>query len=560
MKPFQRRSIPTLKQKKIRKGLHSIVKRSYPVGEEDYFRLFRDETLPIQVRFKKEAPNLTVKVNTDISGQWEDRPMKLLENGDYGCELRLDHCGLFQFKVKYSYNEGKTWYLDNVPHTYVYVDPPSIKNLNLYTLIPKISGHFGKWKELLHHIHKQGFNAVHLLPITLLDTSLSPYAAKDFFSIDPTYLDPNDQGDVWQQFDSFVEEAKSLGIKLCFDLVVNHVGVTSNITQNCPNWIATDEQEEDAFKRAGCWDHLNWIKWRDLALLKYDHPNRNVRNELWNYMKEYVLFWSHYANYTDGLIRFDNLHSTNRAFSVTIFKEVHEKFPNLAILAELFTDLNAIERMVFEHGIHLLMATPWISPYAQQMREFTLFLHQVYPKIRYLFPINSHDSGSPTEEYGSPHATIPRYFISALMGTGCTGMTQGAEFGTPQKIKFIGPAEEIPLSRETWGFDFSKEIGKINHLKQKYELFNQGRNISFIDGGHGALLAAYRHDEEGNKFILISNLDTQNSYQLGIDLSSILPKNARLLVDQMDQSEIPVTSSHIEFYVEPCGVNAWKVI
>jgi len=81
-----------------------------------------------------------------------------------------------------------------------------------------------------------GFNAVHLLPITTLDTSESPYAAMDLFDIDHSYLVKGSRQGGLSQLEEYIAEARTLNIRLCFDLVLNHVGVHSAMARRAPDW------------------------------------------------------------------------------------------------------------------------------------------------------------------------------------------------------------------------------------------------------------------------------------------------------------------------------------
>ncbi len=81
-----------------------------------------------------------------------------------------------------------------------------------------------------------GFNSVHLLPVTTLDTSESPYAANNLFDIDPSYLPGGSPQDGWAQLDEYVGVDKALAICMCFDLVLNNMGGTSMRARRVPDW------------------------------------------------------------------------------------------------------------------------------------------------------------------------------------------------------------------------------------------------------------------------------------------------------------------------------------
>ena len=208
-------------------------------------------------------------------------------------------------------------------------------------------------------------------------------------------------------------------------------------------------------------------------------------------------------------------------------------------------------------GINLLMATPWFSSYAANLRDFIGFVHREYNQIRYLFPINSHDSGSPAQEYGSAQATVPRYTVSLLLGTGYAGTTQGVEYGLEKKIKFIGRQKKLELSAHTWGLDFSDFFSTVHAIVETNPLFQCGGNIQFIDHGHPAALGAWRFDpkQPQNGFLVIANLDTNNEQTLKVNIEANVPLlKGRTLIEQFSGDEVVVDVSEIEFKLPPCGI------
>lgn len=562
MQKLKHRLIPPLKKTAVKKGANYIEKRSFPTGFQNFFRVYENSTLPLSVTFKDPLPQLEVALYSNISGLWKDHTFEQINEREFQLNLTLERCGRFLFKVKYRFLGSQNWYWDTVPHTAFYVDPLSLKNLKMYTLIPNISGTIKDWITLLHHIKELGFNAVHMLPITQLDLSESPYSAHDLFTIDPNYGNPEDERALLDQFADFVETAKQLGIRLCVDLVMNHIGITSRMLKECPDWMASDESSPDSFKRAGCWDNHVWKTWGDLVLIKYDHPNQHIRYHIWQYMRDYALFWANYAAYTEGLVRFDNLHSMNPHFFQYLMKAIQKEFPRLLIFAELFSDQHTCERYVFESGIHMLLATPWVTPYAHQMREFLQFIHKVHNRIRYFTPLNSHDSGSPKEEFGDVMATIPRYLLCTILGTGLTGFTQGVEFGLPKKIQFIGLHPQMEITAKSWGHDFTGAVKLIHSLMEQYSYLQEGGNLQFVDQNHPAVIAGHRFNPSNQQegFLVVVNLDTKGNQEIAISCKKCFPQiHTGTVINVITQEVVPVEKGAIKLLLSPCDYKIFKV-
>lgn len=458
-----------------------------------------------------------------LQNKWGFVELEKIDSNNFSKIIKFKKCGLFHFRLLYQIEGDKTYYWDTQSYTRLTVEPSESHNLSLYSYIPNVSGKISDWIKDFVKIKELGFNAIHILPFTTLDTSQSPYSAKDLFQIDPSYLEVTKLRKEKKNLDDLIKACTDNSLKLCVDLVFNHIGITSNIAQNSPHWLQTDPLEDNGIKRAGCWHYDHWIKWNDLALIDFDHPDENIKKDIWDYMISYALYWAEIANRTGGMIRLDNLHSTNFLFIEKALAAMKLKFPDLIIQAELFADDYAINKYMSKCNINLMLATPWLNPYASDFRNQIINLHRIYTEKRYIFPVNSHDSDSVSEMYGGSEAIIPRYTATALMGTGCTGMVQGAENGISKKLVFIGNQgrtefKEIP--------EFRNQIAIINQTKNSYKTFQIGQNIEFIDNENAAVLACMRYGKQFNEpdFIIIANFNNKGHQPLSLNLSNVQNK------------------------------------
>jgi hypothetical protein len=556
--PFE---IPELKSRNIRIGKKGLLRRSFPVVPDEFFRIYQNDDLHLEVEFQQEDTRAKVFLYTNIDcleDEWRELEFKQEKDNIYSLSYKVRLCGSYKFKLKYSLDDGKTWYWDRVPFSHVIVDPEASKDIRMYTMIIPVSGTISDWIELLPHIAGLGFNAIHLLPITSLDISESPYSAHDLFSIDKAYSG-KENGYGFADFEKFVEKAKELGIRLCFDLVFNHIGIRSRMVRMCPEWIVPDKSEKDGLKRAGCWHMNSWLKWGDLVKIYYDHPHPDIRSDIWDYMKKYSLFWSHFAQLTGGMIRLDNLHSSHEGFVASLLKELRSAYPNLVIMAEYFTDSNTIMKKSAEGQINLFLANQWEYPYAYNIRNYLNYIHYIGRKVRFHIPITTHDTGAPAQLFGKAEAAVPRYAITTLMGTGQTGIVQGVEHGYPEKIDFIGRKEKYKFKDNLY---IAEGIRNINRVLTESSVFHQDGNLEFIDNGHGAVLGALRRlDRESDEgYLIFANLDVHNGYHLQVDLSSFLKNTKQIQMEDRisgDRHESQV--SNIEIDIEPCGVRIFRI-
>jgi len=424
--------------------------------------------------------------------------------------------------------------------------------------IPTVSGTVADWEADLKRIQDMGFNAIHLLPVTPLDTSESPYAAKDLFDIDASYLVEGTRQDGLTQFEEYVEAAKALNIRLCFDLVLNHVGVNSTMAQRAPDWIVPDQDQPDGLKRARFWSNQGWQTWDDLVLINYEHPSEAIRAEIWRYMTEYVLFWAKYGHETGGFVRFDNLHSSDAEFVQSVKLALRAEYPQLAVLAEFFTDERTLLDTIPKLELNLTLATPWNYKFVPELREYLNYIHRVSQQVRYFMPITSQDSGAPAQEFGTANSTVPRYVAAALLGTGATGVPQGVEFGEQSKIEFIGrkPKMAVPAKPR-----FANFIGRVNAILSDHKAFQSGGNCRFVDNGHPAVMAAFRSDPEAKElgFLVICNFDTANPQSFTIDLADLLGTQEPFLCSELLSCETQALAEpRLELLLQPCAAQVLK--
>ncbi|MGC9976257.1 MAG: alpha-amylase family glycosyl hydrolase [Syntrophales bacterium] len=556
--PFE---IPELKSRNMRMGKERLLRRSFSIVPDDFFRIYQNDDLHLEVEFQEEDSPTKVFLYTNIDctkDEWQVLPFEREGDRTFTLSYKARLCGSYEFKLKYSLDDGKTWYWDRVPFSHVIVDPGSLKDIRMYTMIIPASGTISDWIELLPHIRGLGFNAVHVLPITSLDVSESPYSAHDLFSIDKAYSGKED-GYGFGDFEKFVEKAQELGLRLCFDLVFNHIGIRSKMVQTCPEWIVPDTDEKDGMKRAGCWHMNSWLKWGDLVKIYYDHPHPDIRGDIWDYMKKYSLFWSHFAHLTGGMIRLDNLHSSHEGFVASLLTELRGSYPNLVIMAEYFTDSNTVMKKAEEGQVNLFLANQWEYPYAYSLRDYLNYIHYIGRKVRSHIPITTHDTGAPAQLFGKAEAAVPRYAITSLMGTGQTGIVQGTEYGHPEKIDFIGRKEKYTFKNNLY---IAESIRNINRVLTESPVFHRDGNLEFIDNDHGAVLGALRRMGKGTDkgYMVFANLDVHNGYHLQIDISSFIKNTRTIQMEERisgEQHETQVNNVGID--IEPCGVRIYRM-
>lgn len=555
---MERRSVPVLRTVK---GLPDDIMFLYPYRNEKIIRAYRDKNLHLELEISRWNSETIVEIYADFPDKYQKTRWKYhrMENsrGRFFFDIIFSKCGLYEFKIRYSRDGGKTWQWNSIPDRKILVDPPGMKNLRVYTLIPNSSGNITEWKKKLKEISQLGFNAVHLLPVTAMGKSESPYSAVDLFDIDHSYADKDRKESALDQFEEFVEEAKNLGIRLYLDIVINHINPESIPAVECGNWIVKDDSEKDGFKRAGCYHQNSWIRWDDLVLINYENPDSKTNYEIWNYMYHYVDFWANYADYTGGGLRFDNLHSSNSLFMIFLSGKLKSDYPDIILLGEYFTSSENFYKNVPQWQLNLVLGNPWEYHLLPELRKYIRKIHSE-GGLKYFLPLTTHDTETPSNVYGSPCSTVPRYTAYALCGTGQTGIVQGTETGIPEKIKFIGRNN---TSADFGNKDFKKEILTVNRILEQESIFHDIGNIRFVDNNHPSVLAALRSDIKGEAaWLIIANFDIHSSAAIVLHQKDFnLPFKMFILEDIISGREISISDMVFDFTLEPCGITIFKI-
>jgi len=561
--PSPHRLIPEMPARPRVHPASGKISRSYPTGRQSFSRACQGDILILTISTTEVLPanvqvSLVTTLNSSDGTSWAQIPFERADERTMICRTTPGHPGLHSFRAEFSLDAGATWQRDNVPDAWILIDPPQVDALRIYTLIPAVSGTIADWKSDLMRIAQMGFNAIHLLPVTAMDASESPYSAKELFDVDHAYLMAGIKKDGLAQLEEFIAQAGKVGIRLVFDLVLNHVGVHSTMATRAPDWIAPDDNQPDGLERAKYWCSQGWRNWNDLVLINYEHPSEAIRSEIWRYMIDYALFWAKYANDTGGFVRFDNLHSSDPSFVSAMTTALHREYPQVGILAEYFTDENTLLRTGPEWGLNLNLATPWNFKFVPQLRDYLNYIHRVSEHIRYFMPITSHDCGCPAQEFGTADSTVPRYVAAALLGTGATGIPQGVELGEKERIDFIGTKPMMPYPAKP---RFAEFIGKVNAILAKYPAFRRGENCWFVDDGHPAVIAAFRRDEEAgvSGFVVVCNFDTSKAQRIVIDLGPILRKDGPFTCYELLSGATTVfPHPRLDLLLPPCGTLVLK--
>ena len=106
-----RREIPSLQSRDMRIAREGQLKRSWPVAPDEFFRIFKDEPLSLDVEFLEEHTSPQVRLYTNLlstADEWREIEFRPNLSGHFSLALTPPTCGIFLFKIKHSPDGGKT--------------------------------------------------------------------------------------------------------------------------------------------------------------------------------------------------------------------------------------------------------------------------------------------------------------------------------------------------------------------------------------------------------------------------------------------------------------------
>lgn len=172
----------------------------------------------------------------------------------------------------------------------------------------------------LSYIKSLGFTALLLNPVFAGD-SPSGYAVRDFFSVD-------DRIGTIEDYKKLIQKAHENGLKVFFDMVMNHTSGNSPLYARNPSWFRPKFNSRDINSS------LIDSEWSRITF--YLNQELNVElSEVQDFFVKVISFWESMG--IDGL-RMDAVTLVGKKYWGNFNKKIKKLFPQLLILGEAFTD------------------------------------------------------------------------------------------------------------------------------------------------------------------------------------------------------------------------------
>ena len=431
---------------------------------------------------------------TPLARAWNDRTMDETEPGLFKCTVPLSEVGVFSGKCCFfPAAKGAPGEWPEGANFHVKVEPAETRSGNsIYTVFPR---QFGSFREVARRLDlimdRMGFRIVQTLPVFPVPTTYAvmgeygcPFAATDFFSVDPAMAEFDTRTTPLDQFRELVDAVHAKGGRLFVDLPANHTGWASALQTHHPDWF--HRAPDGTFISPGAWG----VTWADLVELDYSHPG------LRSYMAEVFLFWA--RNGVDGF-RCDAGYMIPAETWTYIVARVREEYPDTVFMLEgLGGKLETTDRLLRESDLDWAYseifqtydraAFEWYLPGAiDRARSGGTLVHFA----------ETHDNDR-LAKGGETWARLRVALAALLSHQGAWGIANGVEWFATEKIDVHGK-NDLNWGAQRNMVDF---IAQLNALVSRHPDFSGNSPISLVERGDGNFLAIVR-----GATLILANLD-----------------------------------------------------
>ena len=381
-------------------------------------------------------------------------------------------------------------------HSEPFPDAAAKLNNDGYTVLPP-SGTFRDLIGHLDHIFGElNCNILQLLPIHPTPVQYgrmgrygSPFAATDYFSVDPALADFDVKATPLEQFGELVDAVHRRSGRIFLDLPVNHTGWASKLQLEHPEYFR--RKADGTFESPGAWG----VTWEDLCQLDYRFP------ELRELMAKIFLTWCRRG--VDGF-RCDAGYMLPVIAWEHIVSQVRREFPDTVFLLEgLGGPPKVQEQLLGETDLDWAYSELFQCYTRDEIERYYPYACEVSDRCGTLANFAETHDNTRLAAKGKPYAAN-RFAVSALLSAGgAFGFANGAEFFATERIDVHGNgALNYGASP-----NLNAEIAKYGRLLADHPAFDFSAKVQLIQRGGGNVIAAKRTGEDGSTLLVLINLN-----------------------------------------------------
>ncbi len=435
---------------------------------------------------------------TPLARAWTDIPLDETAPGVFSAEIPLDEVGVFSGKACF-FPEGSTvpeW--PEGQNLHVKVESAETRaNNSIYTVFPRQFGSFRAVVRKLGFIMgEMGFRIIQTLPPFPVPTTYAvmgeygcPFAATDFYSVDPALAEFDEFKTPLDQFRELVDAVHARGGLFFVDLPANHTGWASTLQTHHPDWFL--HEADGRFHSPGAWG----VKWADLVELDYSN------SDLCAYMADVFVFWC--RNGVDGF-RCDAGYMIPLKTWEYIVARVREEYPDTVFMLEgLGGKLEVTDALLAEANLDWAYseifqtydrgAFEWYLPQAiRRSEKYGTLVHFA----------ETHDNDRLARR-GRTYARLRVQLAALLSWQGAWGIANGVEWYCCEKIDVHGKNDL------NWGASENMValVSRLNAILSTNPAFAGKSHQEVVTRGEGNVLAVMRSTPDCSPVLLLANLD-----------------------------------------------------
>ena len=366
--------------------------------------------------------------------------------------------------------------------------------MKIYNLFPLLAGSLQAWQPHLNRAADMGFDWIFVNPVQLPGQSGSLYSIKDFFAINPDFLDPDSRLTAEDQVRAIVHYGETRGLRFMADLVINHCAYDSPLLKEHPDWFV---REQGRVVHPSCDHNGERVEWQDLA--QFDH--RSTDRGLYAYCLEVV-------DYLMSLgfrgLRCDAAYQIPGTFWQKLIRDTRKKYPDAVFLAETLGCSPEQTRETAQAGFdYIFNSSKWwdfSSPWLMEQQKATNVPSISFPE--------SHDTPRLySESCGNTDALRQRYLFAGLFSAGVM-MPMGYEYGFTHPLHVVNTK---PTDWEHTSVDITDFIRHINQVKSNYPVFAEETQTEVLGHPNPAVLILNKKSRKNQgEALIILNKDAWN--------------------------------------------------
>ena len=385
-------------------------------------------------------------------------------------------------------------------------DSAELLDKNNYTVIPP-SGTFRDLKNKLDFIFGTlGSRILQLLPIHPVPTVYgrmgrfgSPFAALDYFAVDPALAEFDECATPMEQFGELVDAVHARKGRIFLDIPVNHTGWASRLQTEHPEWFVRS-REDNRIESPGAWG----IVWADLCKLDY------TQTAVQRYMAEVFLYWCRKG--VDGF-RCDAGYMLPVEAWRYIEAKVRNEYPDTVFMLEgLGGPVDKQEVLLGSCGLDWGYSELFQNYRREDVERYMAYQNKAAATTGTLINFAETHDNNRLAVNGKLYAKMRCALMCFLSDAGAFGFTNGVEWFACEKV-------DVHENRSlNWGapenmVDFLQHLHGIMRLHSAF----YGGAVKQWSNKEPSQALAIRRENHGQALLALINLDCNDPAQVRFD-------------------------------------------